>query len=327
MRLVFSMVILTSAAFTQIAAGIDYSIYELQYQSDPEDLNSPYVGEDVNCVGGIVTHKYAGKFPKAFVQDPCFAGGWGGITVKDFSAAKTFYNTVNIGDRVSLTHTIVEESSGNTQLDFDESSGFVVESTGNDLPEPILIEPNDITAPVYQLSPEGWLVQNHNAEKYEAMLVRVRDVIVTEKDLGKAEDNYGLESYVNAGPNDICWAADYTNEEVEADGYHRFVELDSRFCGVTGIIEQYDGYKNFYEWDYYQLLTTCTADFTITQKGDFDDDCDVDFIDFDEFASHWPDDGCAEPNWCGGADLTENGFVNTGDLKEFARSWLEGKIH
>jgi hypothetical protein len=284
---VFSMMILTLAVFTQIVVGVDYSIYDLQYQSDPEDLNSPYVGEDVNCLGGIVIHKFPGKNPKVTLYDPNNPDGWGGIAIKDFTTAKEFYNAVNIGDWVSFTHTTVEEYNGNTQLKFEDKSGFVIESTGNDLPEPILIEPNDITAPIYQTSPEGWLVENHNAEKYEAMLVRVENIIVTEKDLGKAEDNYSLESFENAGPNDLCWTSDYMNEEVEEDDYHRFVDLDSRFCSVTGIIEQYDGYKYYYEWDYYQLLTTRTGDLKRYTPADLDGDCMVDFSDFAVFCQYW----------------------------------------
>jgi hypothetical protein len=284
---VFSMMILTLAVFTQIVVGVDYSIYDLQYQSDPEDLNSPHVGEDVNCLGGIVIHKFPGKNPKVTLYDPNNPDGWGGIAIKDFTTAKEFYNAVNIGDWVSFTHTTVEEYNGNTQLKFEDKSGFVIESTGNDLPEPILIEPNDITAPIYQTSPEGWLVENHNAEKYEAMLVRVENIIVTEKDLGKAEDNYSLESFENAGPNDLCWTSDYMNEEVEEDDYHRFVSLGSRFCSVTGIIEQYDGYKNYYEWDYYQLLTTYTGDLKRYTPADINGDCMVDFSDFAIICEYW----------------------------------------
>jgi len=325
-RLVFPMIVITLTVFTQTATCTEYSIYELQYQSNPEDLNSPHVGEDVNCIGGIVIHKFPGSKPKVTLYDPAYPNGWGGIAIKDFTTDKRFYNSVNIGEWVSLTHTTVEESNGNTQLMFENKSGFVLETTGNDLPEPIPIEPNDITAPLYQTSPEGWLVENHNAEKYEAMLVRVENVIVTEKDLGKAEDNYSLENYENAGPNDICWAADYMNEEVEEDDYHRFVDLGSRFCGLTGIIEQYDGYKNYYEWDYYQLLTTTTADFTIEQTGDFNNDCGVGFIDYAIFSTYWLSDVCGEPGWCGGADFADsrNGSVDANDLKVFTDNWLVG---
>jgi hypothetical protein len=288
-KLVFSMIVLTLIMLTQVANGVDYSIYDLQYQSDPEDLNSPHVGEDVNCTGGIVIHKFAGKNPKLTLYDPNNPDGWGGIAVKDFSTDTNAFDSIVVGDWVSLTHTTVEEYRGNTQLMFEGTSGFVVESTGNDLPEPISIEPNDITASVYQTSPEGWLVENHNAEKYEAMLVRVENVIVTEKDLGKAADNYSLESYENAGPNDICWAADYMNEEVEEDDYHQFIDLGSRFCSITGIVEQYKKYDSYEEidWDYYQLLTTYTRDLKRYTPADLNGDCMVDFSDFAVFCQYW----------------------------------------
>jgi len=115
----------------------------------------------------------------------------------------------------------------------------------------------------------------------------VENIIVTEKDLGKAEDNYSLESFENAGPNDLCWTSDYMNEEVEEDDYHRFVSLGSRFCSVTGIIEQYDGYKNYYEWDYYQLLTTYTGDLKRYTPADINGDCMVDFSDFAIICEYW----------------------------------------
>jgi len=286
-KLAFSVMILALAALAQTAAGVDCNIYDLQYQSDPEDSNSPHVGEDVDCTGGIVIHKFFGGAPKLTLYDPAHPNGWGGIAVKDFTTAQELANTVNVGDWVSFTNTTVEESRGNTQLNYEEKSGFAIESTDNDLPQPIVIEPNDITVPLYQASPEGWLVQNHNAEKYEAMLVSVTNVIVTENGLGKAQDNYTLERYDNPGANDLCWAADYMNEEVEEDDYHRYVELDSRFCSVTGIIEQYDGYKNYYEWDYYQLITTYTGDLKRYVPADLTGDCMVDMEDLAQFSNYW----------------------------------------
>jgi len=281
---VFSMMILTLAGFTQIAVGVDYSIYDLQYQSDPEDLNSPHVGEDVNCIGGIVVHKYPGKNPKVTLYDPNYPDGWGGIVVKDFDNRR-LYDYVSVGHWVSLTHTTVEEFNGNTQLKFESKSGFDPKSSGNALPEPIPVSPNDIAEPVY-VEQVGWFVTDHNAEKYEGMLVQVKNVVVTDVNIGKESDNYALQDYDK--PNDPnCWAADYMNEEVEEDDYHRFVSLGSRFCSVTGIIEQYDGYKNYYEWDYYQLLTTRTGDLKRYTPADINGDCMVDFSDFAVFCQYW----------------------------------------
>ena len=193
------------------------------------------------------------------------------------------------------------------------------------MPEPLDINVDEIAAPVYQISPEGWLVQNHYAEKYEAMFVRVRNVIVTEKDNGKAEDNYTLQSNaVPDDPNISCWAADYMNEERQADGYHSYIELGSHFCGVTGIIEHYNGYKNYYEWDYYQLLTTKTDDFLITQPADLDGDCDVDLADYGRFAQYWSAECGSDPNLCGPADMVQDNIVDTHDLRELVYYWLDG---
>ncbi len=289
-KLVSSMMILTLTVLTQIAAGTDYSIYDLQYQSDPEDLNSPHVGEDVNCTGGIVTHIYHGNKTKLTIQDPNVPNGWGGIIVKNsFDINPNVFDGVNVGDWTSFTNVEVKESYGNTMLEYSSSSSFTIESSGNALPEPILLSPNDITAPTHQTSPERWLVENHNSEKYEAMLVKVENVIVKEKDLGKAKDNYSLEIYENAGPNDLCWAADYMNEEVEEDDYHRFIDLGSHFCSVTGIVEQYkkrDPYEEI-DWDYYQLLTTYTGDLKRYTPADLDGDCMVDLSDFAVFCQYW----------------------------------------
>jgi hypothetical protein len=294
-KLVFSMTILTLTALTQIpmtqvAAGTDYSIYDLQYQSDPEDSNSPHVGENVNCIGGIITHIFHGNKTKLTIQDPNEPNGWGGIIVKNsFDINPNVFDGVSVGDWISFTNVKVKESYGNTLLEYNSSSSFIIESSGNALPEYIPLSPNDITAPVYQTSPEGWLVANHNSEKYEAMLVRIENVIVTEKDLGKAVDNYSLEIYDGTGPNDVCWAADYMNKEVEEDDYHRFVDLDNRFCSVTGIIEQYEGYDQYAEiyWDYYQLLTTDTGDLKRFTNADLSGDCMVNMVDLAEFCNYW----------------------------------------
>jgi hypothetical protein len=156
------------------------------------------------------------------------------------------------------------------------------------------------------------------------MLIKVIDVNVEGLGYGKAYDNYILQSSDDA--NSACWASDYINDDVE-DIYHPYVEAGRHFCGVTGILEQYTGNKDGIDYDYYQLLTRSTADFVIEQTADFDGDCDVDFVDFGLFAQHWLETGCAEPDWCGGADLggdEPDGIVWMADLAEFARYWLAG---
>jgi len=97
---------------------------------------------------------------------------------------------------------------------------------------------------------------------------------------------------------------------------------------VAGILEQYTGEKYGIYYDYYQLLTTNTESFTIDQTADLDYNCVVDFIDYGLFAVHWLEDGCTDPDWCGGADLTRDepsGTVDYNDLLIFSEKWLEGK--
>ncbi len=57
--------------------------------------------------------------------------------------------------------------------------------------------------------------------------------------------------------------------------------------------------------------------------GDFDADADTDFADFCILAEHWL--AADSSFWCGqGCDLTNDGNVDFDDLKQFARSWLNG---
>lgn len=246
--------------------------------------------------------------------------------VKDIYSTGVF-DDVNVGDWVSFTNVEVEDYKGTTFLQYksENDANFTIVSSNNPLPRPLVVTVDDIAAPIKIEDTNDWVVPDHNAEIYEGMLVKVVNVNVKDTGYGKAYDNYILES--NLDPNSICWASDYMNED--KDGiYHPYVQAGQNFCSVAGIIEQYTGEKYGIYYDYYQLLTTGTESFTISQISDLDEDCDVDFLDFGLFAQHWLEDGCAEPDWCGGADLTEdepNGVVNSLDLMVFSEHWLQGK--
>jgi hypothetical protein len=235
------------------APGQPLSIYDIQYTTDPAG-DSPQAGNTVDCLGGIVTHKFRGGKPKLTLYSPDFSLGWGGIQVKDFTTNLDLFDAVAVGDWISLSGVLVEESRGSTLLLFDTASGFTVESPGNSLPTPIPVAPSDIAAPIQNTDPSdlGWYVADHSAEKYEAMWVQVQNVTVGAMGLGKAGDNYEL---TDAGGT--CWAADYMN--ADATGlYHPYVATGRTFNSVTGIVEQYTNLSS--GWDYYQLLTTSTAD-------------------------------------------------------------------
>ena len=211
------------------------SIYDIQYTTDVSG-DSPYADQTVDCAGGIVINKWIGGSTKLTLYDPANPTGWGGIIAKAFDGE---FDSIQTGDWVSFTGILVEERSGNTQLSYEIGSGINVDSTGNILPVAV-----DITAPVF-------------SEQYESMMVEVSDAEVTTMDLGKYGDNYNLHNVTGD-----YWAGDYMN--IDAGGpYHPYVSAGAAFQSVSGIIE----HKISDEWDYYQMLTTGTSDFTVPEPA------------------------------------------------------------
>jgi hypothetical protein len=265
MKMRFILLIVTVGSIIGMTAGAlatPLSIYDIQYTADPTG-NSPYNTQTVNCAGGIVINKFSGGKPKVTLYDPAHPDGWGGLAIKDWTTSKSFYNTVQIGDWVSFTNVGVEESSGNTQLKFLDTSTYNIDSSGNSLPAALSISTADLAAPIQQTSPAGWFVANHNAEKYEAMYLQLNDVTVTANGLGKASDNYVLTNIAGAS-----WASDYMDPDTGGRLYHPLVTLSTHFQSVSGICEQYAKTNTTgNSWDYYQLLTTGTGDFVVPEPA------------------------------------------------------------
>jgi len=310
-----------------LAQDLNLSIYEIQYTENP-DGTSYYDQQYVNCNGGIVIHKYLGYRHKLVLYDPNNWDCWGGISVKgDYETNPTPFNDVNLGDWIYLDNVFVDETGkarGNTDLIFKDISSYPPPiSIGNSLPEPLVVDVNDI-AVVYDPVLKMCLVTDHRAERYEAMYIQVRNIVVGDyTNAGAHRDNYSL--YEPDEPNIYCWAADYMNiDNPDDETPHPIVESELQLCSVNGILEQY---TKLPDWDYYQLLTTKEEDFETEQIADFDGDCDVDFADYSSFAGHWLENGCTEPNWCGGADLVHdaNAAVDMYDLLVFTQNWLEGR--
>ena len=321
MRILAAVALLTIGFVCGVKAE-DLSIYEIQYTTDPNGL-SPQHGNVVDCLGGIVIHKFVGSRSRLILYDPNYADGWGGVQAKDLDGTGEF-NDVNVGDWVSFINVEVQDYRGTTFLQYTavHDPNYIIISEDNPVPEPIPVRVNEIPSPIEGI--DQWVVADHNCEKYESMLIKVIDVNVNDLGYGKAYDNYVLED--NADPNMTCWASDYMNEDLGAI-YHPYVQVGQNFCGVAGILEQYDAERDGIYYDYYQLLTLSTESFTIEQTADLDYDCDVDFVDFSDFASMWFNDGCIGPDWCGGADLTQNGSVDILDLEKLTGNWLEGKLY
>jgi hypothetical protein len=279
-----TMIMITVLSLFGSVQAAEFSIYDIQYTEDPNG-DSPQNGLIVDCTGGVVTHKSPSGRPRLIVQDPAYPDGWGAIQVKDLFSTGVFVD-VNVGDWISLTNVLVEEFKGSTFLQYMEENGagFTIVSNNNPLPRARVIAVDEIAAPVEGL--DVWAVSGHNAEKYESMLIKVVNVKITDTGYGKAFDNYTLAS--NADPNLICWVSDYMNAGKDKGLiYHPNVQVGQSFCGLTGFLEQYTGEQDGIYYDYYQLLTTKTEDFTIEQIADLDGDCDVDFLDFGIFTEHW----------------------------------------
>jgi hypothetical protein len=65
-----------------------------------------------------------------------------------------------------------------------------------------------------------------------------------------------------------------------------------------------------------QVVTCIPPDFTCDQ-------C-VNGLDLAAFVAHWQEGGCTADDWCGGADLSQDGTVNMEDFSIFAAQWMNG---
>jgi len=84
-------------------------------------------------------------------------------------------------------------------------------------------------------------------------------------------------------------------DEYEVVGSHLLVTVESSFGPITR-----------------DLIVSLVRDCT-----------NINFTEFAEFALHWLDSGCGEPDWCGGGDVTGDGGVDANDLGLFASNWLD----
>lgn len=246
------------AAIVSTDARADVSIYTIQYTTAADGASS-LDGNTVDCLGGIVTHKIGGYYPRVYLYDPANPDGWGGIVVKGWNGEDTFAG-VALGAWISLSNVDVEDYRGTTFLQYRAGSSLATESTGHVLPPPITLTADKIAAPLPV--GENWLVAGHSAEKYESMLLRVSDLTVTEMHLGKADDIYNLQD----SNGDDLWATDYNNADKVSDDwpYLPAIATGEHFASVTGILEQYTKGDL---WDYYQLLTRTADDVVVPEPA------------------------------------------------------------
>jgi len=184
------------------------------------------------------------------------------------------------------------------------------------------VDVNDIRAPEYLPLEDAWVVTDHSAEKFESMLVEVRNAEVIAQGLGKAQDNYELRSFSDPNdPNAYCWASDYMNRDrVKPDLYLPGIEAGRRFRAVTGMLEQYTNLGEGY--DYYQLLTLSETSVVGLCPADLDQDGDVDLWDSKDFMEQWL--AASTPSV---ADLNGDGIVDVTDMELFNAAWQQADVN
>lgn len=283
------MVMILMGACINLALSETVSIYDIQYPPADADGLSPMHGAVVDCVGTVV-YITAFRKPKVILYDGVHQNGWGGIILKDWTFNLRGNPDIVPGNEILFHNVEVEDFDGTTFLQYGMNgrpSSYTVLGTGRPLPEAIPVRVADLQAPVE--GPAGeWHIDNHNAEKYEGMFVRVIDVEVSALDQGKALDNYALAVDPNVADPQVCWASDFVNEDLPYTGkYHDLVQIGRHFCGVTGFVEQYTAWSDGFYFDYYQIITTATGDFLEDQVGDLDGDCGVNLSDFAVMMRHW----------------------------------------
>jgi hypothetical protein len=229
-------------------AGADapaYNIYELQITDAANNWESSHKGEIVQCVGGIVTHRFKQRI---VLQDPSLGSEWAAIEVRGYPVYPT---GIEVGDQVDFDSVYVDEYVGVTLLQYYNASSHVVHSSGNPIPDATPVGLWDIRYPPH---PE-------DCEKYASVLISVEEeMTVGAMDLGKADDNYELLGTAA----DTAWASDYGHTGLDTATY--YVTHGECYREMVGILQRY---RNA-EWDYYQLLprgpddyVSCLGDVTI----------------------------------------------------------------
>ncbi len=204
------------------------TITEIQTPIDETDV-SPYAGQIVTTQG-VVTATAASKY---WISTP-EGGSWNGLYAYDPDHAPV------MGDYILITG-LVDEYFGLTEIY--NITDFVILSSGNEIPEPVVITTNQL----------------NTGEEWESVLIQVQDVVVTQEVNGYGE-----------------WYLDDGSGQCQADDaiYHVEPLIGDEFASVTGIIN--------YSYDFFELLPRFAEDFVTGPEwlyGDVTGDWSVDAFD------------------------------------------------
>lgn len=319
------LIICIGCVLPRLAKSEYLTIPKIQYTESPDGA-SPYNGKVIDCAGGVVIAKVAGGRPRLLLEDPNALDGWGGIQIKGWTSDA--FAGVNVGDWVNFQQIFVEDFRGTTFLQYldkntDGSKPILkVVSHGHSLPRPVVVDVNQIKTPAYRPQDDAWIVADHRAERFESLLVQIRNVVVVQQGLGKAQDNYELQSFCK--PNDTtqhCWVSDYLNGDRPKTGlYVPEIQVGRRFRAVTGILEQYTSLVDGF--DCYQLLTLSEESVVGLCPADLNQDGRVDLRDYRLFVEQLLTPPSPAPSEAyQAADLNQDGKVDVTDLDLFNAAW------
>lgn len=177
---ILSLVLLISSnIFAQIP---EVTLHQIQFQDSVSlvtngDLPSPYLGDTVTVTGLVMNPSYTGTVttlnsgaPAVYIQDTA-STEFGGVLVRYPNGSSPQFDAIDSGVVAKFTG-VVTEFNVTTQLDLIEFDGSTIVDI-KPRPEPILIT-------LEELSNLGTREGKILAEKWEGMLVEVRDVTVTE---------------------------------------------------------------------------------------------------------------------------------------------------
>lgn len=135
-------------------------------------------------------------------------------------------------------------------------------------------------------------------------------------------------SYVDGGyatQAEATAAAD--NPDITEGNYIRFTGLTAESFTLTIDAIAISGSADRTAINGFQIVAAggamCGDDEHPYPVGDVNKDCYVNDLDVSIFESRWLDRGCIAPYWCGGADVTQDGVVESIDFATLVLYWLE----
>ncbi|MCK4695639.1 MAG: T9SS type A sorting domain-containing protein, partial [Candidatus Cloacimonetes bacterium] len=215
------------------------TIYDVQYTTIAGDGTYPslFEGETVTLTGIVTAIGWAHYDDNYFISMP-EGGAWKGVLV--------FFGVIfpEVGDEVEITG-VVSEYYGMTEIS--NLTSATILSSGNPVPDPIVVE-------------TGYLIDPVDAEQYEGCLVNLLDVTVTEEQI-----EFG-QWYVNDGTGD-CQMDDgffYLDEAVPPI----VIILGDVWASLTGMVDySYDEYGVHPRTPDDMIDVASTEDYTIVNSS------------------------------------------------------------